>query len=269
LSAYYPSSDYPFLSISIIDGVYALMYIIVITFLFAFFSKRSAQSDIARKFFLPGLFVKLFSALAFGLIYIFYYGGDTLAYFNDMQSLKNLFYKNPAQYLEVLANGISQKSIYYFDHNTGYPSFMWKDQHSFFVARFLSPITIIFGNSFILNTLVVSTISYFGVWQLFLMFSKKYSHLIKEMAIAILFLPSLVFWGSGIMKDTIIVFSMAMTLVAIDNVIQLKFNIKNLIVLIVSIWLIISIKPYVFVALLPGVFLWVGYHPLKKSSPSC
>lgn len=264
MKAYYPDPDYPFLSVSLVDGVYVLLYLVVVYIVFSLIANKASPDEKRLQYFLPGLSVKLFSALAFCLIYLFHYGGDTLAYFHNMQVLKNLFYSKPIQYFELLVNGPEDGTYYFFTHQTGIPGYMWRDGHSFFVSRLLSPITIIFGDSFLLNTMVVATLSYLGSWKLFLMFSDKFPQLTRQMAIACLFIPSVVFWGSGIMKDTIIVFSLSMTLVSINQILQQKLNIRNFVGLVLSVWLMILIKPYVFVALLPGVFIWVGYEPLQK-----
>lgn len=262
--AYYPDPEYTFLSVSLMDGVYVLLYLVFVYIVFSLIAKKVSPDEKRLQYFLPGLSVKLFSALAFCLIYLFHYGGDTLAYFHNMQVLKNLFYYKPYQYFDVLFNGTKDTSLYYFLPSTGTPGYMWRDAHTYFVPRLLSPITIIVGNSFLLNTMVIATLSFWGNWKLFLMFSGKHPELTKQMAIACLFIPSVVFWGSGIMKDTIILFSLSMILVSINNIIQFKLNIRNFVGLVLSVWLMILIKPYVFVALLPGAFIWIGYEPLQK-----
>src|SRR5690606_23425460 len=61
--------------------------------------------------------------------------------------------------------------------------------------------------SFFPTTIVISTFSYLGIWKLFMLFTRLYSEYTKQIAIAVLFIPSFVFWGSGIMKDTFIVSS--------------------------------------------------------------
>ncbi len=257
-------AEYTFFSVSLMDVGYVILYMIVIFILFILLARKASPEEKSLKYFLPGLMIKLLSVIAFCAISIFHYGGDTIDYFHNTQVLRNLFFHNPAHYFDILINGTEPKLWYYFNSETGYPGFMWRDENSFFVSRLLSPITIIFGNSFPLNSLVVATISYWGSWKLFLMFSRKYPDLTREMAIACLFVPSVVFWGSGILKDTIIVFSLSMILVTINNIIQFKLNFRNFIGLIISSWLVIQIKPYIFVALLPAVFIWVGYYPLQR-----
>ncbi len=265
LKSYYHNYEFPFIQITILDFIIAFIFIIFVLITAILIAKKISQNENTLKYFLPGLLIKLFSGLVFCIFAVTFYEGDTLAYFHNMQVLRNLFFTKPMTYLDILFTGTTHYSLMNFDYIIGYPKYyMWIDHNTFSVSRLLSPITLIIGNNFFVNTLVVSIISYWGSWKLFLMFAEKYPQLIKKMAIACLFVPSVLYWGSGIMKDTLIVFSLSMILVSINNIIQFKLNFRNFIGLILSIWLIVLIKPYVFVALLPCVFIWVGYYPLQK-----
>jgi hypothetical protein len=86
----------------------------------------------------------------------------------------------------------------------------------------------------------------------------EYPDLKKQFAIAVLFVPSVFFWASGIMKDTITMSAIGYYTYAFYQIfIRRDRVIGNLITLLVSTMVIMSIKPYIAFALLPGSLIWI------------
>lgn len=87
----------------------------------------------------------------------------------------------------------------------------------------------------------------------------------KQFAIAILFIPSVVFWGSGILKDTI-TFSAAcwFTYSFYKLFAKRERMFFNTLYLIISSYLLVEIKPYILFALLPGTLIWLLYDKIVK-----
>jgi hypothetical protein len=221
--------------------------------------RRKKQLEPEYRYYIPGLFFKLFFAVALCFIYIFYYnGGDTVGYFEDSTFLINLFYKNPLGALSIFFGDTSVENHMLFDSSTGYVSSYWNDPYAYFVVRVISPLTLITQKSYLSTTILLAWICYSGVWKLYMVFCQEYPHLREKLAIAILFIPSVAFWGSGILKDTITFASVCWFTYAIYNAIipgkKAVFKPFRIgLQLFVSTYLIISLKPYVLYPLLPGV----------------
>ena len=142
---------------------------------------------------------------------------------------------------------------------------MWKDPNT----RFVMAITSIFSTfglrALIPTTILVSAFSYLGVWKLYLFFAHYYPGLRKQMAIAVLFFPSLLFWGSGVMKDT---YTFAAAGWLVYNIYMIFFKkqkiLLNILLSLLNIFIIISIKPYIFMALFPGILIWAMFERIKR-----
>src|SRR6202034_4497090 len=91
---------YPFLSV--IDIIIAPFFLLII-FIIEWTKYRKKRSSLPYyRYYLPGLFIKLFAGIALCLIYIYYYkSGDTMAYFYDGTCVTNLFFKNPFSALSI------------------------------------------------------------------------------------------------------------------------------------------------------------------------
>jgi hypothetical protein len=76
--------------------------------------------------------------------------------------------------------------------------------------------------------------------------------------------PSVLFWGSGILKDTFTVSAACLLTYSFHKSIILKQKVpSNVISMILCSLLIISIKPYIFLGLIPGTLLWLGFNNIK------
>ncbi|MEI7595843.1 MAG: hypothetical protein WCK02_08865 [Bacteroidota bacterium] len=242
----------------------------IIFLLVMFFAKRAQAKnhDIEYyKYYRIGLMLKILGGVLFCFVYVYYYVyGDTIVYFRSSCFLVNLAGKDFGQYWDILINGAEQVKYSYFDSTTGYPAwYMFRDPNTFFVVRFISPLVFITGQSYLATTMLMSLFSYAGIWQLYKLLLNYYHMAFKEVSFAVLFFPSVVFWGSGIMKDTITLSCVAWYTYSFHQVVIMrKLNIKYIIIMLISSSLIIAIKPYIFMALMPGSLIW-GTFDLVKS----
>jgi hypothetical protein len=98
-----------------------------------------------------------------------------------------------------------------------------------------------------------------------LVFADTFPKIYKQLAIPLLFIPSAAFWGSGILKDTFTFSAIGWFVYAFYCAFITKENVKkNILILLLSAWIIISIKPYIFIALLPGALIWFNFVRLKN-----
>lgn len=251
-------------SVDIFGTIVVAMIMLFIAFLY---KNKKVNTDPAYKYYMSGLAAKIFGTLFFCTIYLFYYGyGDTIAYFESTNALANLFYQNPSKYLEVMTSKPTIEIRSLFSDRTGYPyGYMFYDSHTFMVIKLTSILTIITGKSYYLTSLLVSYISYYGIWKLFLTFRHYAPAIENKLAWAILYFPSPLFWGGGVSKDTYTLTATALFVYCAHEIFILKKRKSMVIVLLlVSSWLILSIKPYIFLVLFPGGLLWIFYEKLQR-----
>lgn len=141
---------------------------------------------------------------------------------------------------------------------------MWRDPNSVFVARFYTPFMIFSHNSYILSSIIAGLIGFTGIWKLYKTLCKIYPGIEKQLAIAVLYFPSLIYWSSGILKDTLTISAIGWIIYAFYEFFILKsFKLKYVLYLFIASTVIIQIKAYIFAALLPGLFIWVFFRQIK------
>jgi len=205
---------------------------------------------------MPGLLVKLLGGISFGLVHTYYftYGGDTKTYFHDMSIITDYFYQDPYATLSYLFGKYS-----YLNNEIAQFTYFNIGTKEFFLVRFASFINILGLNSYWSTTILFASFSFVGTWQLFLVFARKYPAIWKQMAWAALFLPSLVFWGSGIMKDTLGVGFLGVFLFAVHHIYERgRLSLWYLLLIALSTYVIFSVRAYIIFGLVPAMFIWIS-----------
>jgi len=241
----------------IFDLLIAPLYIAIILLLALKFSRKKIYKEPVYKYFLPGLMLKMFGAIALGMVYFYYYkGGDTINYYNSATTLAKVLLTNPRDFF-YLYFGSPMMSEYYL-LNSQHDFVYWvNDPYAYYVSKCFVPIVLICLNSYVASSVLVASVCYLGVWRLFLIFVREFPALEKQFTWSILYIPSVIFWGSGMMKDSI---TFSATCLYVHGFYwfftQKKRHLKYVIALIFSAYLLLYIKPYILFALLPGSILW-------------
>ncbi len=245
------------------------VYAIIVFFIGLKIKNRFIQTNSAYRFFLPGLIIKVLGAVSFSVIYVYYYGGgDTTAYLRGSKALINLFFTDVSAAFHIFLGNYETTDFFKFTANTGYPPFyMFKDPGTYAVSRFSLPFVFFGFGRMLPSVILLSSFSYIGLWLFYKMILKLFNFNHKILAFSILFVPSAIFWGSGIMKDTFTFAAFLWSMVNIYQIFIRKKNIAgNLFLLILNSFVVITIKPYIFVALIPTAFIWIIGKNVKNIS---
>jgi len=219
---------------------------VLLTFLLGavFLYSRKVPQDI-RKFFVPGFLLKVLGGFGLAFIYTYYYGrGDTFGYFHSAEVLNSAFFNSLEEWLNLMFNDSRDPSLLYYTSRMG----RYAAGPEFFMIR----VTAFFGlfsfNSYMGTTLLFATFSFAGSWCMYRVLVRRYPDLKKTMAIAVFLIPSVVFWGSGLMKDTIVLGSIGFILYGIELLMRKRWR-RGLVYLLPALWLMLSIREFMLPAL--------------------
>ncbi|PLX23293.1 MAG: hypothetical protein C0599_04705 [Salinivirgaceae bacterium] len=226
---------------------------------------RKSEENPAYKYYQWGLLYKIGGAIALCLIYLFYYGGgDTTGYYNSAVALNNLLFEDPSTYFSILANNLTPENFSAFNETTGWPGY-YHDPYTFTVPRFTSVLLLFTTGSFLQVSVLTAIVTYSGIWRLYLMFVDMYPSNYKLLAIAVLFIPSVAFWGSGVLKDSYTMAAAGWTVYSFYMIVFRKRKILvNLLFILISVYVLMSIKAYILFAIIGGLLIWMGFHYLNK-----
>jgi hypothetical protein len=251
--------------ITFIDFIIVPLFLIIFYFVANTIKNRNIEANPSYRFYVKGFAVKMLGAFLICMVYVFYYqSGDTTAYYHDCVAISKAFLKSPFQMIRLSFQGIDAQVWSAFDYETDWLIYSY-DQHALWVDRLVWPLCFVSLRSYIGTTMLLSFICYQALWRLYQTLVHEFPTLEKQMAFSIFFIPSVVFWGSGILKDSITLAAVAMFISSFHQIIKLKKSyLRNIFFLVFSSFLLLKIKPYIFFALLPGTIFWMTGYFLSK-----
>lgn len=244
--------------ITFLDYLLLPFYLSAIFFIaYKFRESRYPVGHPWRKYFLPGLMLKVGGAIFISLIYRYYYGwGDTALYHWHAKIINSAFNESPAKWYNMLF----RIPEWYEGSYAKYISQMdWYEAPAEYTVCTIVAILMIFTfNTFLPTAVILAAIAFSGIWAMFRTFATKYPEYTKYIAISILFIPSTIMWGSGIFKDTICMFSLGwMTYGAFRLLINRDFRFATVGITAVSFMLLATIKLYILIAFIPAIIFWI------------
>jgi len=262
-----PSENFGYLYIYLWEWLALPFYLFAILFMGRIYQMRKQKEDSLYDYYLKGLGIKLFGGIGFAVIYFYYYqGGDTTSYYESALAMKNLMFHSFPDWLSNEFGAASPENYSKFTAQTGHPlHYMYYDPQTLMVIKIITPLMIPSLGGYLISTLLLAWLSYSGLWRLFMVFSAYYPNLKKYFFISILCFPSVIFWGSGILKDTITLSCSCWLVYCIFNVFIMRRKVLKYLFLMIPFFIVILfIKPYIIMALMPGSLMWIFSQRIYK-----
>ncbi|MBL7843753.1 MAG: hypothetical protein KF846_14925 [Cyclobacteriaceae bacterium] len=231
--------------------------VIILVYVAAYLIRPRVTDAVNRKYFFPALSLRIFGALALGFLYQFYYhGGDTFNYHtHGSRHIWEAFMDSPVLGWKLLTSGGEPiKGAYAYTSSV----IFYTDPSSFFVVRIAALFDLFTFSSYAATAVLFAVVSFLGAWSLFFAFYRESPQHHPWIAIATLFIPSVIFWGSGLLKDTLTLAAIGFLTLAVSNF--FRFDRKksfSVMLLILSVWILYSIKKYILLCFLPAAILWI------------
>lgn len=229
---------------------------LLIIYAIAYSIRPKLTNKITKKYFIPGLTLKLIGGIALGLVYEFVYGGgDTARYFAESKIITRAFYNSPDIGIKLLlSHGQVDPATLAYASQMGW----YTASTEFFIVKISAFFGILCNSTYMVIALWFAFISFLGMWAMFITFLKIYPTLHKQFAIAVFYLPSVFFWGSGLMKDSITIGASGLVFYGFYKAfIEKKSLIPSLIITFIGAYIIASVKLYILLAFMPPALFWI------------
>ncbi len=227
-------------------------------------AKLRKYDELTQSFFRRAFYFRIFCAVAFSLITAYYYkGGDTEMFLYATRDLYAALQDGTISLADLffMENALDEDPLfYYFDiDDSKYPvSGFMRDSGNFMVPKLGLLPYIIFFKSYVAMCLVFSFFAFAGCIRLFKLFRYYFPNMNAEIALAVLFIPSACYWSSGFLKDSICFGAVGFLLYGLHQMfISRKAVAVSLFWVVLSAYLLFTIKVYILLALIPGAGLWI------------
>lgn len=227
----------------LVDLIVAPSYLILF-FIFIFIYSRRLRPEL-RNFFVFGYLFKALGGIAVGFIYYYYYrGGDTLNYFNYAQIINSSLGKSLHIWLKLMwSSNIDAETWGFLRHMPEYV-----DGAEYLVVRITAVFNLLSFGSYAGTALFFSLFSFLGCWLFFITIIKRYPVIYFQVGVAIFLIPSVIFWNSGILKDTLILGCLGIMVFAFDKIQDKKYQ-SGVIIMVLAVLFMEKIRGFMVTTL--------------------
>ena len=228
---------------------------LVVFYTLAFAVRPAVTNRYTKQFFIPALTLKFVGAIGLGVIYQFYYhGGDTFNYLYHVRVIGDAFSQSFALGLQfLLGSNLSAGASPFVGR-----MFWHEGSTEFYLVR----IAVLFGlfcfNNYTAISLFFAVASFSGMWALYMTMAKIRPQVYKELAWTMFYIPSLFFWGSGVLKDSLCIGALGWLFYGFYRGAIQKRNVsKSLLIAFAAAYVLFRLKVYILLCFLPAALLWV------------
>lgn len=252
-----------------LDLLLPLFYLIIINWLifrFSFFHLPELGSRAS----LIAFNLKVLTGIIIWFVYTYYYTdratSDQYKYFDDAAILFEAFKNNPTHFIELFFDLGRDKAelIPYYERLMNWDkeyNYAWVVDNRT-IIRFNALVHFFSWGNFHVHTLFMNLLSFSGLLLLYKSVFDLFKTKSKLLFVAVFLMPTVLFWGSGVLKEGILIFGLGLFCYGFFRIANEQFNIKNVCFLILGILVLASIKVYVLLCLIPAS---ITYFLLRKA----
>lgn len=232
-------------------------YILLPIYVFLFFVATRILVELIykdqtiQKYVYFGLSLKILGGLFVTLVFNFYYhGGDIGTYYNEGRIFANIIFEHPESILRIFfyspkGDDTELKNLFLQMNYV-------KGADTLIVLKITAFINLFSFNSYLVTTFFFSFISFWCIWRLVTLLFELYPDNKRVIIMAFFAAPSLIVWGSGILKDTICFSCLCIVHYYLFRIfIQNKFKVSYILYILFTGYIILNIKIYILLAYAP------------------
>lgn len=193
---------------------------------------RYITTDLSSWIFVSSLALRIMASIAAGLIFLEVYpSSDSISFYEMAQALLKQH-----TLWDILAGKVAVPSV---------------NPRVFFFVKVLSVFVFLAGGSYWVAGLYFSVISFLSSWYFVCEFRKLFPSLGSVVTICFLFIPSIIFWSSAILKDTIAFTTLLMVICSVLKISKGKpLSAVEILLSSISIFVLFHLKHYLLITAL-------------------
>ncbi len=219
-------------------------------------------AGIPRFWLIAAFCLKVVAGISLGLIYTYFYTdkgtADTFKFFDDSRILFNSIFTKPYDFIRMftgIGGNHPELRNYYVQMSAWLNTdVMFNDNKT--IIRINTLFRFFSLGKYYVHVVFINFISFLGLVLLLKTFLRHLPSASRLLFLTTFLLPSVLFWGSGLLKDGLLLFALGLSLESFNRLLYDKFKIRALVLLLMGLVLLIFTKPYVILAIFPGMIAW-------------
>ena len=197
---------------------------------------RWTRKSPLNKFYWPALVLKIVMGVLLGVIYLNYYsGGDTFSFFESAILFKDVAFQSWGNFIDLYVRSDYQ----------ALPGFQYAWIPSAFFVKILAFLALVTADNYWLSGIYLSIFSFWGLWTWTEILVRLTKSIRVSMLVGFLF-PSILFWSSGVMKESLAIPALAVLLaIFIKYYLGYKLGWKQVVLALVLLIILATLKYFV------------------------
>ncbi len=257
---------------------FIVTFVYILLFLFIARSIQTTKLNKGRleyKFFFNGLALKMLGAIIFALVYELHYGyGDTFQYYRIGVSFNEFLLEHPLEWLKLMFSGSNSLLKEKYEIASGYTIYktvsgeqpFYYESDLFLMGKIISLLCFPSFSFYLTLNIFYGVLSFTGVWKLFQTIIKIYPSYENHLGYAIFYVPSVFFWGSCLMKDSLTLGALGWFFYSVYNIfVNRKRNmVFNMFIFIIATYVLVILKAYILLSFIIALFIWLAVYYNKR-----
>lgn len=250
--------------------------VILYTAIFIVIIRRNSffrVEGIPKNIFIGIFFLKIFFGTALWALYSFYPNyqnrADVFMYFDDGLAIYKALYEHPIAYFKILL-GFNDPALNTYIDNTGHWNMMYVQglyNETRTIIRFNAIADIFSFGNYHVHTVFICFLSLFGLTGIYKSFLPYLKNKKKELLVIIFLLPTVLFWGSGVLKEGLLLFFMGMLIYYYFKILQEGVSITRIVLCLLFAWMLAVTKLYMLLILLPAMIALYWINATNNKMP--
>lgn len=189
---------------------------------------------------------------------------DTWGYHQNSVLEFRLLFDNPHAYFT---------NLFYNPYKEGFTQFLsttdsyWNDLKGNFLIKVLSVFNLFSFENYYVNIIFLSFITFLGPLAIFRVMNDVFPNRKMVIMLGCFIIPSFLFWSSGIHKEGLIFTGIGLITYCIYFATkQKKLGIKRILGIIIGFLLVISLRNFIIIVLVPAIITWLIALKVQKKS---
>lgn len=250
-----------------IDYVLLLFYSVVFFFIFKLKGKKYISTGLYQ-YFITAFWLRIIGSAFYASVVQFYYGyGDSFTFFKGSNFIRSVIASENNSIFPFFYSGETLSRLFSItEGGDGYLESGLSVDSNLLVMKISAALSYISFNSYIVVSAFFGVFAFLGIWKLFCVFTEITNNKSNRLlALFILYLPSICFWGSGLIKDSICLGALCFSVSIIYKLfIKKQFSIFDLIQLLLFLYLLFTIKSYIAGGLIFSILIVLIITAINK-----
>lgn len=213
------------------------------------------NSGLSKKTLIIIFAIKIIAGLAYAYFYqLPYYrdNADTYRFFEYSITETDILLKNPTQFFkDIFSFGYAERGNIFSGENS-----YWNDLKSNVIIKFLAICNVVTFKNYYANLVIFNFLFLFGLVGIFRLLTPHFQHKKILLIISIFFMPSFLFWESGLHKDGILFSAIGMIFYWMNDLLNRKKTLAKGIGVVLLLLLIFALRNFIFFVLVLCLLTW-------------